>query len=70
MRRLLNARVTAKELDEPVSLIAAVLLLIAGTALALLMLPELHPRTTFFLGAAIGVGWLVLGQVAWGLRRR
>jgi hypothetical protein len=69
MRRLLSARVTTKELDEPATLIAAVLLLLACTVLALLMLPELHPRTTFFLGAAVGMGWLVLAQVAWRLRR-
>jgi hypothetical protein len=62
--------VTTKRTDETASLAVGVLLLAACTTLALLMIGELPPRTTFFLGAAVGVAWLVLGQVAWGLRRR
>lgn len=70
MRRFLNARVTTKGFDETASLAAGVLLLAACTALALLMLSELSPRTTFLLGAAVGAGWLVLAQTARHVLRR
>jgi hypothetical protein len=70
MRRFLSGRVTTKGFDETASLAAGVLLLAACTSLVLLMLWELHPRTTFFLGAAIGAAWLVLAQTAWRAFRR
>jgi hypothetical protein len=69
MKRLFNSRVTARRFDEAAALVVATCLLAACTVLALLMVSELPPRTTFLLGAAVGAGWTVLAVIAWGRRQ-
>jgi hypothetical protein len=71
MNRLLTRRLTGARCELVVGLSSAAPLLLACTAMVLIVLPDLLPARAFVLGAALATGWGVVGAVAWqALRRR